>query len=457
MKRTTFSLSLIALLLISCSQKQTSTPSERLAWHKNALVKGYENYGRQNPKWDKPAKEALEQFAEIRAGQGDLTAGASLVGYSAQEALKAGCDDPLIKYLYGRFASDYSTHPLSYWQDLFRQAADGLENSGYSPLLKFYANDRTANVVWEDRDQSKWQDVVKYRRAAMNDLAVALQDKSLPVDEVEAAGEALLDTIGQNDKETKDAYDGIQGPLFQNWPHTAAAYYLKARFYYRFAWQARGGGYANSVTEEGWKGFKENLAIADAAYRKAWSLNPKDVRIPTQMIEMTVSEQLDRKEMEQWFQRAMRLNTNNYDACSEKLRYLRPEWYGSRDDMLAFGRECAASTTWGGRVPLILVDAHYDCAVSLPQEDRAAYWKQPDVWPDIQSSYEKFFQLNPDVKDDYRYYYARYAFYCGQWQDFNKQVKLIRDADGTVNTAFFGGDEEFDKMMEQANAGGPKD
>jgi hypothetical protein len=128
-----------------------------------------------------------------------------------------------------------------------------------------------------------------------------------------------------------------------------------------------------------------------------------------------------------------------------------PKWYGSRDEMLEFGRECVASTNWGGRVPLVLVDAHYEFARSLSVDEQAAYWKQPDVWPDIQSAYEKVFQLNPDVQGDYRYYYANYAYRAGQWQTFKEQIKIIRKQDGEVNYDFWGGRESFDRYVEDAD------
>jgi hypothetical protein len=325
-----------------------------------------------------------------------------------------------------------------------------MEGSGYSPLLKFYANDRTANVLWENRDHALWQEITQYRRAAMNDFVLALGDKSLPTQEIAEAFDALLDTISANDQEMTDAYAQIERPLFRNWPHSSVSYFIKGKFYYKFAWHARGGGYANEVSADGWKTFGEDLAIAETAFRKAWALNPKDPRIPTEMIEMAVSQQKDRAEMELWFQRAMQLDTNNYAACANKLRYLNPKWNGTRDEMLKFGRECVDSK-WGGRVPLTLVDAHYQYEQLLNSGDRTAYWQQPDVWPDIHDAYEKFFEINPKSTTVYRYYYARYAFLCKQWQDFNEQIKRIRDDQGTVNADFFGGEDKFSKMVAQAN------
>jgi hypothetical protein len=455
MKKSAICLIGVVLFLVACSHKQVSTPAERLAWHTAKLTGAYDTVGSHNPKWDEMAHQALAEFAQARAASKLEETTATEIGDQVQGAVKDGCDDPLIRYLYCRFASDVTSKPLSFRKDAYRKAAQELEDSGYSALLKFYANDRAANVWWEDGDRSLWNEVSHFRHAAMEDLQIALQDKSMPIEDVDEACGMFLDTISQNNQEMTDAYNLLQGPLSKNWPNTSVIYFFKAKYNYSLAWQARGGGYANTVTPEGWKNFKEKLEEAEAAYRKAWSLNPKEVRIPTDMIEMAVCQEKNRSEMELWFQRGMQLSPGNYAACKEKLRYLKPEWYGSANDMLEFGRECVSSN-WNGKVPLILVDAHLVIAGKLEESNRAAYWRQPEVWPDVQSAYERFFQVNPGNKDGTRYYYARFAFQCGQWQEFNAQLKRIRDDDGTVDANFFGGDDALGKMVEEANSGGVK-
>ena len=54
------------------------------------------------------------------------------------------------------------------------------------------------------------------------------------------------------------------------------------------------------------------------------------------MISVVLAKSGKRDEMEMWFDRAMNLNPNNYAACGSKLNYLAPEWFGSKEDMLAF-------------------------------------------------------------------------------------------------------------------------
>jgi hypothetical protein len=437
----------VAGLLVSCSHKQGSVGDERLKWNQATLLEAYEQIGRKNAKWDDKAREALSEFAQVRSGKAlEPELRAELVGDYAREAVARGCDDPLVRYLFCRFASRDSSKPLAYWQNEFRRVANDMAGSGYPQIRKFYANNWAANVLWKNRDTNLWSEISQFRRAAMSDLAGVLEDKSLPIEEVAEACAALLDTVGRNPKEVTNAYNMIERPLFKNWPKAGAAYFVKGQFYYQFAWRARGGGYADKVTEKGWKAFQENLAVAEKAFNQAWALDPKDARIPTEMIEMAVSQQKERPEMERWFDRAMNLNTNNYDACSKKLRYLSPNWYGSPEEMTGFGRECVESPKWGGRVPLILVDAHWQSAQWLYPAQRRVYWRDANVWADIKSAYEKFFRLNPEVTGSYHAYYARYAAWAEQWETFNQQLPLIHDLD----EEFFGGKAAFDKLVAAA-------
>jgi len=418
-----------------------------LKWNLATLQGDYESQGHRNPKWDKDAVEALKNFAGIRVQPEDnLETRADLVGYSAESAVNAGCDDPLIKYLYCRYAPGSSAKTLSQRQDEFRLIAKDMEKSGYSPVRKFYANVSAAEWLWARRNTNLWPEVRQFRSVALEDLGQALQDKTLPGEEAYQACDAFFQMVGRNDRELTNAYVTIQKLLFNNRPKWATAYLIKADYYLLYAWHGRGNGNADQVTEEGWRLFRERLAESEQALNRAWALDPKNARTPVLMIQVAEGQQKKRPEMESWFQRAMNLDPNNYEACRGKLHYLYPQWYGSREDMLAFGRECVASTNWGGHVPLILVDAHSELVGSLSAANRDAYWELPDVWPDIKAAYEKFSQANPNATR-FRYPYAAYAFRCGQWQDFNEQIALLRKTGDDLNVSYFGGREAFDKMV----------
>jgi hypothetical protein len=66
--------------------------------------------------------------------------------------------------------------------------------------------------------------------------------------------------------------------------------------------------------------------------------------------------------VKKWFNRAMALAPNYYDAAQLMSFYLEPRWYGSEDDAVEFARSCVSSTNWAGTVPLVLADVHRSLA-----------------------------------------------------------------------------------------------
>ena len=442
---------LLALLLVSCSAKKPATREDRQKWNLTTLKGSYESAGHKNPKWDKDAEESLGDFARLQtASDGEVEALSALIGDAAHDAVKAGCDDPMIGYLYARFSSQAKAKPLSERQGLYRAAALKLEGSGYPPLRKFYANVAAAEILWQRRDTNRWPEVRQCRGAAVEDLNQALQDRTLPEAEVFQAAEGLFQLLSHNTRELTNAYNQIEATLSHQGGKSATAEFIKAEFYLQYAWLARGHGTADQVSQEGWRLFHERLAAAEKALQRAWSLDPQDAQIPTLMISIVLGQEAGRAEMEKWFARAMAADPNNYPACRAKLHFLLPQWYGSRADMLAFGRECVTNTNWGGHVPLILVDAHSEFDRTLTREGRVEYWAMPDVWPDIQAGYERFAQANPDATR-FRYPYAWYAFECGQMDPFKTQLKLIAQNDGEVKYGYFGGKAAFDRAMALAS------
>ena len=438
----------VALARSQPAKSEPSAANPALSWNLEALLGAYDKLGRKSPAWDPAAREALRLYAELQVPHATVsTEAGGRLGLSLYTAVQAGCDDPLIQFLH----TLYYLHPghdasIGLIQTTV-QAADDLDHSGYAVVWKFLAALRTSEVLSyaAQNDTNNLPDLERFRLAAANHLVHLIQDPTIP----ESAGrEACHDWIESRDLRQaplQPAYALMEKPLFERWPNAGWAWALKGEFFVKYAWEARGNGRADTVTAQGWKLFFERLLAAQDSFEKAWQLDPTLPEIPQGMMTVELGQGQGLGRLELWFQRAMELNPTNAAPCRSKLAYLEPKWHGSAEAMLAFGRECVASEKWGGQVPLMLASAHETLCGYLPAMEQAAYWRQPGVWPDIQASYEKFFKLNPESAR-WHHNYARYAYWCEQWEELNKQLGLL----GPVNYNFFGGREAYNTMVRKA-------
>jgi hypothetical protein len=437
----------------SGSVSSEKAKSHRLEWNLKTTVEAYDHAGFANAAWNQPARECLKEFARSLAGETSSSEPwGEIISTNAAVAMDAGCDDPLINYLFIKCSMAQTNSKEAFLAAFYKTAVE-MNNSSYPPIRKFYAAARAVDQMYFTYGTNFAHPVEGKELWPIVNASVSatLADKTMPAQDAYEVAKLTSYLTSGSAEIHKRAYQVIETPLFENWPDAYTTWFFKGDYYIWLAWQARGNGYANEVTAEGWTGFSNNLTIAQDAFEHAWKLDPKQSDIADQMITVVLGQGGDRDRMELWFNRAMEANTNDYAACKQKLYYLEPKWYGSDSEQLAFGRECLQSTNWGGRVPLTLVDAHDAIDGRYDGEERMNYWKRPEVWSDVQAAYDRFFELNPD---DIAWYhnYALYAYRAEQWDKLNELIPKL----GRVNYSYFGGKEKFDKMVQLAKEHGKK-
>lgn len=375
---------------------------QRLEWNLETCVDAYNKIGSHDRKWDFAARGALQIMAQQNAVESVwVESSKNLLPMYLDEAAKAGCDDPLVKYEEVLRPDPEKFKTTQERNDALRDAAFNLQGSKYPPFRKFRA---CYNAFYAMRYVPPYSpDLQTLLDDMQADFFAALEDKDLPPAELYQGGSDYEWCIhGWTDFQLR--WKPLDTILSNRWSASEATYLLRGRYFQDSAWEARGGGWAKDVSASAWKIFFERLVLAEQNLSKAAEIAPADARPATIMISVSAARQ-KLNDMETWFQRAMLLNPNNYDACKSKLGYLDPRWYGTAGTMLDFGRQCVASTNWAGKVPLILADAHW----TLSQEAGTNVYWTPEIWPDIQASFGKFFELNPNAKT-WRNNYAWYAY-----------------------------------------------
>src|SRR5439155_18612823 len=109
--------SFVALLVIACQPNAVSGQNrpipqdpvrqeqrfrDMLEWNRRTLGGAYEKVGKKDPKWDKHAREALDAAARSFSHTVDPQTYIWDIHNATQQAIGAGCDDPLILYLHAR-------------------------------------------------------------------------------------------------------------------------------------------------------------------------------------------------------------------------------------------------------------------------------------------------------------------------------------------------------------------
>jgi hypothetical protein len=437
---------------ITLAPKKASSETTKqllLDWNLKTTVGAYEAVGNTNSAWDEPAKRALKEFAQHTITFNPLDPQSEqIIATNSAAAIKSGCNDPMVRYLFARFYMSQTNSPEEIANRLCTAALD-LQNSSYPPDRKLFATIRAidASVAAHGFMFANQMPTVKelYPFIETNLLAV-LDDKTTPPEEVYEASSECLRLFVEQPSIYVGFYSVIEPRLFANWPDEPTSWLLKGKASIDMGWFARGNGMSTTVTTDGLTKFSRYLADAESALNHAWDLNTNDARIADEMIRVELGQRQGRDRMELWFNRAMEIDPNDYSACYNKLNYLEPNWYGSIEEMLKFGHECATNSSWGGRVPIILVVVHNTIFnLYIDKTARAGYWKQPEVWQDIKTAYMRYFELNPKATDGYKNY-VLHAYDAEQWATFVELSTKVRPVDYT----FFRGKNNFDSMIRYA-------
>jgi hypothetical protein len=341
------------------------------AWMADAARAAYRAGGRTSPKWDADAETAIRAAAEAASAPSWTLAGAEArLTAALDSAAEAGCDDPLIVYLRGStFRGEKAPDPIG--------AAVDLGASKYPPIWKAqaYLSALVANRQTDDDVRAKLLDNV------VRELGRLAEDKSPTARRQLAAFANRVHGAGAAVGKRKAWFDRVDADVLAGLPKTEPVRDLCAgQFLVQYAWDARGGGVASTVTPDGWRRFKERLGEAEGRLKAAWDLDPKCGASAAEMVSVCIGLGRDRDEMETWFRRAVETDQARNKVFERKLEYLHPKWHGSAEELQAFLKEIAALEAWDTDLPLLVLQG---VIASSPQGKAARRDHFADSWADV--------------------------------------------------------------------------
>jgi hypothetical protein len=121
----------------------------------------------------------------------------------------------------------------------------------------------------------------------------------------------------------------------QSRPTSTVLPMIKTGFHLDLAWKWRGDGYANTVTPEGWTGFKKELAIARRVLEsdQTGKFYPEYYAL---MQTLALGENLRKEKYMELFDEATRRTPDYYPFYYNTAWYLMPQWHGRNGEWEAF-------------------------------------------------------------------------------------------------------------------------
>jgi hypothetical protein len=242
--------------------------------------------------------------------------------------------------------------------------------------------------------------------------------KQLPHDILDDAGNYLLG--GAREEDSLEAANAeIDRDFDRTDPKNPVRQSLDGAYYVLSAWNARGSGWANSVKPEQWAQFNVRLAKAQTILENAYAQYPAEGEIARSMLKVELGQGQGRERMELWFQRAIQANPDDYAAYRAKEWYLQPRWYGSLEDIVAFGQECVKTGNWSAKVPTILIRG-----ISEASDLDPSLYTRPDIWPLVEKTYHDYLAKFPK-SIYYRTAFAKHAFDGGHTEIAREQFRIL--------------------------------
>lgn len=136
--------------------------------------------------------------------------------------------------------------------------------------------------------------------------------------------------------------------LHEQWvkssPSSPAAHIALADYWFHYAWKARGGGFANTVTEQGWKLFGERLTTAREVLEKCRAFATRDPIWYYVMLGVAKGEGWDVERYDALFEEAVTKEPDFLGHYFDKANYMLPRWTGDPKALARFVDQSVART-----------------------------------------------------------------------------------------------------------------
>jgi Domain of unknown function (DUF4034) len=193
---------------------------------------------------------------------------------------------------------------------------------------------------------------------------------------------SALDAPQLSDRDTQDHLAHLQHWMQQR-PASITARIALATSLVRWAWVARGNGYASTVTARGWHLFSERINQSQTVLEAAAHMSPMCPQWYSEMMNVGLAQNWDAPRMKEIFDQGVQSEPGYFYLYRQYANYLLPKWDGHSGDASAFAKSSGDSL--GGDSGDTL---YFQIATVLIRHGDDSFPTQEMDWDRIQHGYQ---------------------------------------------------------------------
>jgi hypothetical protein len=338
-------------------------PEPPVTWHEvrdqyaafnRATCSGaYQQVGTHGP-WDADAIRFLERMEVYFTGGAvdvyydppNIPTQQELLG-DGRALVDAGCTDPLVVYCYAAILHD-SGDVAGAAEPLHRCVMQMLAGK-YPPYRKLAAAQRLLKVATDPNVRRRLAGAAEHNAVLLTRGPLSYAERRKVLESLQELHDAKPPAQRMAAVKAMEG-TGSADPWLVDM--------MAGHAHVKLAWEARGGGVASTVTDDGWRGFHEHLALARDRFTRAWKLAPELPEAPAMMITVAKGAgDVLGEDPATWLDRALAAQLDYTDAYEQMTGGpLLPRWGGSYDAMFALGLRAARSGRYDTALPYQLID-----------------------------------------------------------------------------------------------------
>lgn len=184
----------------------------------------------------------------------------------------------------------------------------------------------------------------------------------------------------------------------KKYPESEAARLLEAVYWRSYAWNARGSGYANSVSKEGWQLFHQRISNAQIKLASVSSNCPAKYPV---MIDNLIDASASEPDLRTVYNEAIKRFPEYHSIYFAMSRHYLPEWGGSISAYEKFANEAASTTrSFEGSAMYARLYWLADHPGDIPFTNTG----KPPSWPKLKQALDDLTTKYPDSQHNLGYY-----------------------------------------------------